>query len=284
MINQVQTKHFYRFVEYTLRIKKINLPHERIKKIVLDKYQAETKDELLAKKVANTYTYLLDNAKQIISKEVIKEAYFLLTAKKLNEKIIENILLVYYQNYEESSYYLASLIHLEIIKKVHERKIEFAFLISNLIMNKKKKTTLIPYQYINKHYKKAIKEKNKILLMSIFKDIEEKENKIKTNTQVSVEEIIKCIKKNKYNLQKTYKVKHLYLYGSQVKGIRHKNSDIDFLVIFDEELINLDIQIIKRKVIKYLGLRLNAKVDIISFHHALTKLDIKEMENIIKII
>ena len=43
LINEkIHTKFYYRFIEFTSRMLGLDMPHERIKLIVLDKYKAET--------------------------------------------------------------------------------------------------------------------------------------------------------------------------------------------------------------------------------------------------
>ena len=69
-----------------------------------------------------------------------------------------------------------------------------------------------------------------------------------------------------------------------VKGITNDSSDIDFLVEFDDGLIDYEIGEFHNKLIKYLKEVLNNKVDLLIFNHALTRLDIQEMNNVIVLI
>lgn len=49
--------------------------------------------------------------------------------------------------------------------------------------------------------------------------------------------VIKIIKELNLLIKESYsEFKGLYLYGSQVKGTYHKNSDIDIIILFDSEL------------------------------------------------
>jgi predicted nucleotidyltransferase len=58
-------------------------------------------------------------------------------------------------------------------------------------------------------------------------------NKIKTRKVLTDKEIVSLLKKHK-DLLKKYKVKRIGLFGSYVRGEQKKQSDIDFLVEFEE--------------------------------------------------
>ena len=85
-------------------------------------------------------------------------------------------------------------------------------------------------------------------------------------------------------MKEKYHISYLGLYGGIVKGITTVSSDIDFLVLFEENLLGFqrgqNINNLKefiKDVIKY-------EVDIIDFTHALKNLDISEMNNLITLI
>ena len=81
-----------------------------------------------------------------------------------------------------------------------------------------------------------------------------------------------------------YHVEKLYLYGSFAKNTMNKNSDIDFLVMLEEDIINIEKERIIKELIEYLTKEIGIKVDIIDFTHAMKVLEINEMENIITLI
>jgi predicted nucleotidyltransferase len=58
-------------------------------------------------------------------------------------------------------------------------------------------------------------------------------NKIKTRKALTDKEIVSLLKKHK-DLLKKFKVKRIGLFGSYVRGEQKKQSDIDFLVEFEE--------------------------------------------------
>ena len=279
----INTKHFYRFIEFVSKLKKINLTHEKFKLITLDKIKAQGKVETNVKMFSDAYLYLLNNTNQCLTKEILKNAYYLLTGEKLKEKKLLKILEVYYRNYDESSHYQAALIHLAVLDNVKRKKIEFAFMLSNFVMYKKKKNPLIPFEYMYKKYFEAIKNNdiNKLLFVIAFM---ESPKTTQTSVKIEKEEVIEKIKSLKHTLKTKYNIQNLFLYGSYAKGFTTTFSDLDFLVVYDDKMLNFERSIKTEEVKKFLDKIFGINIDLIDFTHALGKLDIAEMENIIKLI
>ena len=261
--NNIKIKHFYRFIEFISKLLGKKLPHERFKLISTDNYKAESKNELEIKKIADSYAYLLNNINQSLTTNIIKNSYYILTEKLLEDEIVQNILKVFYQNYDEGPHFLAALIHFAVLENIKENKIEFAFMLSNLIMYKKKRKPFIPFEVMYDSYFKAIREKD---------------------INLKAEDILKTIKEIKEILKAKYKVKKLYLYGSFAKEMTNINSDLDFLIIYEDNIFNFERLRLNEKLREYLANKLQIHIDLIDFTHALTQLDICEMENIITLI
>ncbi len=281
---EMDIKLYYRFVEFVSRLVGYGLPHERFKRIILDDYKAEAKEEKEVKQFANAYLHVLNNINQSVTKEMIQESYYLLTHEILDEQISKQILEVYYMYYDENSHYIAMMIHFKVLELVKTRKIEFAFMISNLIMFKKERYPLIPYEYIFDIYQKTIKQKNKDKLMVLFSEMEVTSKPYANHSNLSKEEIIWKIKEARKQLIQEYHIKKLYLYGSYAKEKTNIQSDLDLLVMLDKEMLPLEKGIVMKNLTDYLENKIKIHVDIIDFSHALENLDINEMENIITII
>ena len=274
--NDNEVKWLYRFIEFTSKMLKLDLPHERIKMIVLDQYKAKSKMELSLKSFSDAYLYLNNNINQLFSKEIISKSYYLLANEILENEKINEILETYYKYYDEEDFYVMALMHLKILELVTTRKFEFAFMITNYIMLKRNKKTLIPYPYMYQSYFNTIKNKQIQKLMLIFKDIEVP-NDIVLNTYFSKNDLLNEILK-RFNIYK------MYLYGSFAKEKTLKTSDLDLLVIFNDKIVNFEKKEKKQKLAEYLNQKLNIKIDLIDFTSAIENLDLNEMENIITII
>lgn len=282
--NNMEIKHFYRFIEFTSKLLGVNLPHERFKMIALDNFKAESKEEIEVKNFAEAYLYLTNNTNQILTTTIINKAYYLLTDIMLEEEKSKKILKVYYQNYDETSHYLAALVHFVVLDSVIERSVEFAFMISNLIMLKKQRYPLIPYIFMYDAYFKAIADRNLNKLMFIYAEIEAGSKPKYNPKELNQEYIITEIKLCKSILKRKYNVKKLYLYGSYAKQKTSMTSDLDLLVIYDKNLINFERCRNNDQLIKFLSERFQITVDLLDFTHAMTNLDINEMENVITLI
>ena len=285
LINEkVKIKHFYRFVEFASKLLKVGLPHERFKLIALDEFKAESKEEFKVKRLSDSYLYLINNINQCLTTEIIKNAYFLLTEIILEDEMLKKILEIYYQNYDESSHYLAALIHFAVLDNVTQRKIEFAFMLSNLIMYKKERNPFIPFEFVHQKYFNSIQEKDINKLMYVLASIEAKNKEIKENIELRLEDILYVIQTNESILKNKYRVKKLYLYGSFAKCKTSLTSDLDLLIIYDEKLLNFQKCINETELKGFLNMKLNIQVDLIDFTRALVQLDICEMEKLITLI
>lgn len=96
-----------------------------------------TKEELFVKRLFNSSNYIFNNINQIFNEETINAIYYLLTNTLIDKKIATEIVKLYYKNIDNSVYYLTAVIHLFIINNINN--IEFAFIVSEFIMLKKKK-------------------------------------------------------------------------------------------------------------------------------------------------
>lgn len=216
--------------------------------------------------------------------EILNNGYFLLTGKELEKEIAEQILKEYYLNIDTDVYKHSALVHLAVLDNVKERKFEFAFMISNYIIAKRNGGMMIPYLGIHKTYYQTIKDRNLKKLMYIFANIENKPRYELHDKILTREEVINKILAEKQILKEKYNVKKLYLYGSYAKNMINEKSDIDLLIVFEKEYINIENEIKKEEVKSFLKERLERVVDIIIFETALTNLEINEMEKIITII
>ena len=281
---EIDIKCYYRFIEFTSKLIGIQLPHERFKRIAMDDYKAESKQEVKVKRLANAYLYLLNNIQQSFTKELLEHTYFLLTNKRLNKNKIQNILTEFYKNYDESSHYLAAYLHLVILEQIKIQSIAFALMISNYILLKKGRFPIILYLNVQKNYKKIIKNKDLNQMMCFIAQSEAISKPKFIQTSLDKDTIIYKFKEMKEELKKKFCLSKLYLYGSYAKENITVSSDLDLLVIFEKEMIPIEKGFIVDKLRKYLEKIFQVKIDILDFSHALKNLDINEMENIITLI
>ena len=151
-------------------------------------------------------------------------------------------------------------------------------------MLKKSRGILITYPNISEIYKEALINRNEEKLMLLYSRLETISNSENESKEIDVEKINEYIKRNKNYILARYHVEKLYLYGSFAKNTMNKNSDVDFLVMLEEDIINIEKERIIKELTEYLTKEIGIKVDIIDFTHAMKVLEINEMENIITLI
>ena len=256
---------------------------EQVKKIFADELTCISNEETKIKRMSDSLTYLLGNINQSFDKDILNKAYFLLSNKLIDITILKKILELYYKNIDVAPHSLSALLHLYIINNIEKDNIEFAFLISNYIMLKKDRWFLIPYEYCHNDYKETIRNKDLSSLIRIFYDIElvKKEKKA---CLLSRDEVIQKIKSFKEELIKTYNIDKLYLFGSFAKGNNTEKSDLDFVVIFNESLINKEKNDMIKTMKDYLSNEFNCSVDLLDFSYALDTFDKSQMEYLITLI
>ena len=276
-------KEIYQFIYFVKKLLNYDIKKEKIEKISDDKITCLSNEDLMIKRISNACNYLFSNINQIFNEDIINQCYFLISNSLLDKTIIKNIVSLYYQNIDNSPYTLAGLIHLFIINNIKQTEIEFAFIISNYIMIKKQKGLLIPYEYCIKKYYDIITNNDLSSLILLFFDIEKK-IKVKRNCNLTKKEVCIIIQKLKNELVAKYDIKKLYLFGSYAKGTNNNYSDIDFIVIFNKDMINESRLDKIDEVKQYLINVLNCEIDILDFNYAIENLGENEMEHIITLI
>lgn len=73
----------------------------------------------------------------------------------------------------------------------------------------------------------------------------------------TLDEIRSILAQHKEELRLKYKVKDIGIFGSYVKGVQKKNSDLDILVEFDEEISLLKFVNLENYLSEILGIKID---------------------------
>lgn len=287
----INDKLFYRFVEFTIKLTGTDLTHETLKNISLDNYTAQTASELKVKRLADAFRYLINNRSSNVTKELIETAYFILANKRLPKKANEFILKKYYQRLDQHAHEKAAKMFLSLMDLKITSKMEFALLLTNFILIKRGFYPIIIYPNDKKTFKESIKLRRinpndfYLFLVQAEHFIRKSHNhKVQRPEEIKTkEEVITILKNEEETLKREYHVNQLYLYGSYVKASNIATSDIDILIVFNDYLIDYQKQETMKKLKNYLYELMATRVDIMKFSHALSSLEINEMNNIITI-
>ncbi len=276
-------KGFYRFVKYISAWLGIKMPHERLKNLVFDDLTAEAPEEYRVKAIADSYLYLINSKKQILTKAILKKAYYLLEGTVLGEDVAEQILTAIYIHHNEVAHISAAKVHLKTLKLTEETGEVFAYMLSNTILLKKGRGASIPRGKIRASYKRAIECANVEKLAYIFMMTEQAPPPTNSQTQKTRGEVIKILGDSRTDVVKNYGVKKMYLYGSYAKNNIHPHSDVDVLVIFGDALNEEEKLEVIRDMKRYYLKRWEIHVDIINFNYALFQMCESEMQKIITV-
>ena len=276
-------KEIIKLIYFITKFRNDYVIYEYVKKIYYDFDNYTANIELLIKNICDSTNYIFNNINQSFTKELLIKAYFLLSNKLIDSAVVNKLIELYYKNIDVAPHSLAALLHLFIINNVEKKNLEFAFLISNYIMLKKGRWFLMPYEYCHNDYREAVKNNDLSSLIRIFYDIESVK-KDKKPCLLSKDEVIQKIKYLKEELVTKYYIEKLYLFGSFAKGNNTEKSDLDFVVILNESLINNEKNEIITNVKKYLGNEFECDVDLLDFSYALNTFDKSQMEYLITLI
>lgn len=276
-------KNINNLIYFIAKYNHLGIIHNRIKQISNDEYKCITEQEKEIKRIFNCANYICNNVKQTFNEELLIQVYFLLTNELLSVTNLNQIIKLYYKNTDIAPHSLAALLHLFIVNNITNKNVEFAFLISNYIMLKKGRWFLMPYEYCHNDYREAIKNNDLSSLIRIFYDIE-LVKKEKRPCLFPRDEVIQKIKTLRKELINTYKVENLYLFGSFAKGNNTEKSDLDFVVIFNESLINKEKNDMIKNMKDYLSNEFDCDVDLLDFSYALDTFDKSQMEYLITLI
>lgn len=269
----------YSFPFEIMRLKDSTFPKLLAKEIILDKRQALTKAERELKSIANSLNYLASNVSSAIAVPLIKESYYLLTHKQLNKDKASKIVSKYYQyidcDLEELIINLLEALNVSI----HYSKLQYAILLIYFLFLKKRKEVVITKK-MKPLLLQMLKDKRKLTeLLWLFRNstIENKGKGLDKN------EVLDYFARNRRELKLRFPIKRLYLFGSYADGMYNENSDLDLLVIFDDEVTGVESLSLKNSLTEYLKNQLKTPVDIIQFQYAMDYMDIMSLNKILTI-
>ena len=281
--NEHSVKGMYKFVDMVLKIINNGIPYERTKKIVFNQFLVESKEEKECKDLKDAYIYLVNNNNQNFNLELLEKTYFILTSKVLTKNISSKIMETYYLNIDVSIVSLAALLHLLILDIVKDKKIEFAFLISYfLILRKMEKHLIISKNNFNNYYE--IIKNNDIGSLKILFFFSYKSYLIKEEKETNLEEILFLLKDKRKKLIEDFRIKKLFLCGSFSKEFILNTSDIDLIVIFNDDLLNIEQEKLINEMKGYLNDFMPRKVDLLNFSNSLNSYNDSDLEKMNTII
>ncbi len=226
----------------------LDIGHDDFKTVINGTKEIVSDTEYKVKFFFDSYSYLINNANMVFSKNLLQRFFFILMGKELEDYRISAI---------QSSYYdFDSLPMLQRILQTHFKvysaleeyddtyRTGSAFLILNYLLIKNK---LIPIRFFAHDFDQYEKIKLEymngdlmpavaFLLDKLTHERTQSKAYYKNLVSLSTQEIIEKIRTNRSQISLLYKVQSVILFGSFAKKTQTFDSDIDLGVVFEDDL------------------------------------------------
>ena len=237
----ISRKKVSQFIEKQFRYFGYDFNHDEYKKIVYGEKDFTTPLEEQLKSYYDAYMYLLNNAKNPLSKKILNNFYFLIFGEELNELMSLSIQSKLIEICELSPIEKACEFHMFVYEKLDYLSILERQIVSLMFMNYVFVKCKVPaiklvgreieaYIMLRKKYD-SNKEKMFLFIKEIVNNSFVLERSYIDNLKpLTISDIYNSINQIKDTLIKKYKVETIYLYGSFSKQTNRYDSDIDLLV------------------------------------------------------
>ena len=95
--------------------------------------------------------------------------------------------------------------------------------------------------------------------------------------------ILDFFEDNKKIIKEKFLIKRLFLFGSFAEGSQNFESDLDLLVIFEENVKSKDNGLLSKKFSTFVEDKLNISTDVVQFSYAISAMDYLSINKIITI-
>lgn len=280
----MDNKLFYRVIENFCHFNDLDIYHERMKSLILFQSNPNTDTERYAVYLSDTLSFVLNHLHDDFNCYLLKRIYFLIANQAIDDKYIQEIVKTYYLYQDNNPFELCAIIFHLIMHLEIEHNLELGFMLANLVLLKNNLGPILLSDNLKEPFEYATKCEDYLVLLQFLKNVSFKnKNNFKSSKEISLDEVIKLLVSNKNTLKNKYHVAHLLLYGSIVRKNNNKNSDVDMLVNFKNDII-FKAQVTLTKELKdYLSELLKTNVDIINIEYAIASFKNMRLNDAIKI-
>lgn len=276
-------KRIVNFFEKIFNYLGYDFKHDTYKGIVYCEEEYITKVEAKFKMAYDSFMFLVFNRQNQLSTYILNSFFQILLGTKFDEAICLKICNKFYFLYDETPIDKAILFSMYIYEELSEIDNENRLLISLIMFNYCLITNDIPcVQFLGSDIKKYIEliEEYKISkdMQNLYLFIVELFNKQayqdKThyinNVNVDIKEVFSELYLNRENIKSKYGIKNIYLYGSFSKTKNRMDSDFDFIVAFNLDLLVEEKEKLKSQFNEYIYSKFHRYSDIHELSNYLT--------------
>lgn len=233
-----------RFIEKYFRFLGHDFRHDLFKQIVYSEEMYKTPLEERIKNYYDAYYYLLNNYKNPLSKSILKKFFYIINEKEPENDMITRLATLFFNLNNLPPFERAVDFCFESYRLMPEFGEKERLIISLMFYNLcLAKGNIAINSFLEKDYKEIevrISNKNelfKYLISAINNNKTQKKNDYRELEIISFSQIY-YIFKNEQKILEAYGIRHLFIFGSYAKNAERVDSDVDLLVIMNQDLTN----------------------------------------------
>ena len=236
------------FIEDVFNFLGYNLEHDRIKKVLYAEDSFKSIDEEKIKRVYDAYIYLVFNAKNPLTNQILNTFFYIYFGKEIDTNISLRIASKFFDFIDKPIIELVNDFHICVFNEIdfinEEDKLIISLIFFNYFLIKNDTPTIRMMvsdleSYLEK--KKEYEKGNKISLYQFFFELIDKakvqdKSYYQNLKELTLQDIYITLKEDEEFIKKNYSIKHLSVFGSFAKQINRIDSDIDLLASFSLDL------------------------------------------------
>lgn len=236
------------FIERLFRHCGFDFRHDLFKQIVYSEIGCNTPLEEKMKNYYDAYCYLLYNHKNVLSKDILKRFFYILSGVEPDEaqliRLVSQFFFLDYLPPLDKAIEFHLFVYKELKWKDYDEQLIVSLMFFNYILVQAGipavhfiRPALHQYEQRRDEYFNGTKGPlYKLLLEIVTKTKTQKKSFYKNLTPLSAREIIEQFMRDKTMLKNNYGVKNLYIFGSFAKNCQRIDSDIDLLIVFSQDI------------------------------------------------
>lgn len=244
----VVRKRLASFLKKILLFSKNQFSYETYKQFIYNEIPCVTISDFKIKSYYDGLIYIMSNAKNPLTQEILNKFFYIINLKLINDsislKIVSKLFELKYLSLIEKCIEYHMFIY-EILNIIEEEKrlfVSLTFLNYLLVKNNIPciditVANLRKYEKYRNEYLLGSKENLYLFIFNTIKDAKFQDKEYyKKLKYLSLKDIKHQFLKDKEKIQKEYKITKLMMFGSFVKGNQRIDSDLDLLVMFDDDI------------------------------------------------
>lgn len=236
------------FIEKAFRFCGYDFGHDDYKQIVYAEAGCKTTLESTIKNVYDAYLYLLSNAQNQLTTEILRKFFYLLDGKEPDESLVIRLATKFFKIKNLPALEKAVDFHMYVLSETNGEDNYRNFLLPLMFFNYTLVNCKIPSLRFTlqalKLYKKLVKEMSekgtpemyRFFLEQLQQAQFQSKSFYKNAKPLSASQICQRIKSQKTLLQTQYGVQSVLLFGSFAKNLQRLDSDIDLMIVFSQDM------------------------------------------------